>query len=322
MRPWHDITARPEHETKAWLNRTVIGASVTSAFGDLTYETTNAILPGFLAVLGIPAAILGTIEGVADAVSSFSKLGAGFVADKLGHRKTLVVIGYGLTALMQVFFALTHGWVLVLIGRIVGWLGRGIRGPLRDAIMVEAIPSETRGKAFGLHRAADTVGAVLGPLAGVTLLSWMQRSSVDDPASAFRAVFWFTLIPGVLSVMSFALFIKDSQTTRNPALQFWATLRDLPSGFRRYLAAVGAFGMGDFAHTLLILAATQLLTPEMGVARGAQIAGLFYVWRNLVQTIASFRPQTSRRSHGVDQPGSSLGRALPQPGSRIPQTAR
>ncbi len=80
-----------------WLNRTVVGTSVTSAFGDLTYETTNVILPGFLAVLGIPAAVLGTIEGLADAVASFSKLGAGYVADRLGHRKALVVIGYGLT---------------------------------------------------------------------------------------------------------------------------------------------------------------------------------------------------------------------------------
>src|SRR5262245_31558141 len=86
-----------------WLNRTVFGAGVTSALGDLTYETTNVILPGFLAVLGLPAAVLGTIEGVADGLASFTKLGAGYVADRLGFRKALVVTGYGLTALMQVF---------------------------------------------------------------------------------------------------------------------------------------------------------------------------------------------------------------------------
>jgi MFS family permease len=271
-----------------WLNRTVVGTSVTSAFGDLTYETTNVILPGFLAVLGIPAAVLGMIEGVADAIASFSKLGAGYAADRLGHRKTLVVVGYGLTTVMQVFFALATGWVWILIGRIVGWLGRGVRGPLRDAILAEAITPETRGKAFGLHRAADTVGAVLGPLGGVVLLSWMQGLGSEDPASAFRRVFWLTLIPGTLSVASFALFVRDDKTAPNPALRFWTTIRDLPRDFRRYLRAVGAFGIGDFAHTLLILAATQLLTPGMGVVRAAQIAGLLYVWRNIVQTAASF----------------------------------
>lgn len=271
-----------------WLNRTVIGASVTSAFGDLTYETTNVMLPGFLAVLGVPAAILGTIEGVADAVASFSKLGAGFVADRLGHRKALVVIGYALTALMQVFFAVAIGWPLVLVGRIVGWLGRGIRGPLRDAIMSEAITPETRGRAFGLHRAADTIGAVVGPLLGVALLAWVQRFSFADPSDAFRVVFWLTLIPGILSVVSFATLVTDARNAPNPTLRFWATLREFPVGFRRYLAAVGLFGIGDFAHTLLILAATQLLAPTTGLTRAAQIAGLLYVWRNAVQAAASF----------------------------------
>jgi MFS family permease len=272
----------------SWLNRTVIGVSVTSALGDLSYETTNVILPGFLAVLGVPAAILGAIEGVADAVSSFSKLGAGFVADRLGHRKTLVAVGYALTAVMQVFFALATGWIAILIGRIIGWLGRGIRGPLRDAIMAEAITPETRGRAFGLHRAADTLGAVLGPLIGIALLAWMQRRGLPGPADAFRRVFWFTLIPGVLSVASFAWLVTDNRRRPNPALRFWATLRGFPLAFRRYLAAVGVFGMGDFAHTLLILGATQLLAPHVGVGRAAEIAGLLYVWRNIVQTAASF----------------------------------
>jgi MFS family permease len=278
-------SVRAEHTT--WLNRTVVGTSVTSALGDLTYETTNVILPGFLAALGIPAAVLGTIEGLADATASFSKLGAGYVADKLGHRKTLVVVGYALTAIMQVFFALATGWFWLLIGRVVGWLGRGIRGPLRDAILAEAITPETRGRAFGLHRAADTLGAVLGPLTGIALLSWMERAGVES-IEAFRRVFWLTLIPGALSVASFAMLVSDDRSTSNPALRFWAAVRDLPRAFRRYLVAVGAFGAGDFAHTLLILAATQLLTPTVGVVRAAQIAGALYVWRNVVQTLASF----------------------------------
>ena len=155
-----------------WLNRTVGGAGLTSALGDFCYETTTVILPGFLAVLGIPAAVLGLIEGIADAVSSFTKLVAGYIADKLGHRKVLVLAGYALTPVGQALIALAAGWPLILVGRLVSWFGKGLRGPLRDAIVVQAIAPEARGRAFGFHRAMDTVGAVVGPLLGITLLGW------------------------------------------------------------------------------------------------------------------------------------------------------
>jgi MFS family permease len=92
-----------------WLNRTVLGAGVTSALGDFCYETTNAILPGFFALLAIPAAALGAVEGIADAISSFTKIGAGYFADRLGHRKALVVVGYGLTPLGQAAIAMALG---------------------------------------------------------------------------------------------------------------------------------------------------------------------------------------------------------------------
>lgn len=231
-----------------WLNRTVAGAGLTSALGDVTHESATVILPGFLAVLGILAAALGTIEGIADALSSFSKLGAGYIADRLGHRKALVVTGYGMTTLMLVFFALATGWIMILVGRIIGWLGRGIRGPLRDAIMSQAITDDVRGRAFGFHRAADSAGAVIGPLLGVALLSWASSLHLGDPTEPFRIVFWLMLIPGVLSVLSFAILVKDEKSKPNPALHFWITLRNLPQDFRRYLAAVGIFSMGDFAR--------------------------------------------------------------------------
>jgi MFS family permease len=155
----------PALARRSWLNRTVLGAGLTSALGDFGYETGNVILPGFLAVLGIPAAVLGAIEGIADATSSFTKLGAGYIADRLGHRKTLVVFGYVLTPVGQALIALANGWPLILAGRVLGWFGRGVRGPLRDAIMAEAITPQTRGRAFGFHRAADTVGRGLWPTA-------------------------------------------------------------------------------------------------------------------------------------------------------------
>jgi MFS family permease len=274
--------------TRHWWNRTVIGAGVTSALGDFCYETTTVILPGFLAVLGIPAAVLGIIEGIADTVASFTKMLSGFIADKLGHRKLLVLVGYGLTPLGQMLIALAAGWPLLLMGRVVSWFGKGLRGPLRDAIVIQSISPETRGRAFGFHRAMDTVGAVFGPLLGVALLGWAQGLSWRDPSGPFRLVLWVSVIPGFLAVLAFLTLVKDPSHSPNPVLRFFTSLRGLPVRFKRYLGAVGIFGIGDFSHSLLILAATQLLTPSFGVVRAAQIAGLLYVGRNVVQVAASY----------------------------------
>jgi MFS family permease len=273
---------------RRWFNRTVAGAGVTSALGDFCYETTTVILPGFLAVLGIPAAALGVIEGVADAVMSFIKMVAGFIADRFGHRKALVLAGYALTPLGQALIALAFGWPLILLGRTVSWLGKGLRGPLRDAILAQAISADTRGRAFGFHRAMDTIGAVVGPLLGTVLLGWAQHLNGVGSADPFRFVFWLTLIPGFLAVLAFLMMVPDPEASPNPSLQLLSTLRALPGRFKRYLRAVGIFGLGDFSHTLLILAATQLLAPSMGLVRAAQVAGLLYVWRNVVQVVASY----------------------------------
>ncbi|MGN6738995.1 MFS transporter [Dyella sp.] len=281
-------TATPPPVGKHWLNPTVAGAGITSALGDFCYETTTVILPGFLAVLGVPAAALGLIEGAADAVASFTKMVAGHMADKLGHRKSLVLIGYALTPAGQALIALAAGWPLLLAGRLLSWFGKGLRGPLRDAIVLQAVSEDTRGRAFGFHRAADTLGAVAGPLLGVALLGWAQSLPAHDAAWPFRLVLWLSLIPGALAVLAFLLLVRDPQHSINPALQLMHSLRTLPSRFKRYLGAVGLFGIGDFSHSLLILAATTLLTPAMGVVRAAQVAGLLYVGRNVVQVLASF----------------------------------
>lgn len=272
----------------AWLNRTVAGVGLTSALGDFCYETTTVILPGFLAVLGIPAATLGLIEGAADALASFTKMISGFIADKLGHRKALVLVGYALTPLGQALIALAAGWPLLLMGRLLSWFGKGLRGPLRDAIVIQAISPETRGRAFGFHRAMDTIGAVVGPLLGVALLGLAHDWHWQDATGPFRFVLWLSVIPGVLAVMSFLWMVQDPEFSPNPALKFFSTLRGLPARFKRYLGAVGVFGLGDFSHSLLILAATQLLTASLGVVHAAQVAGLLYVWRNVVQVLVSF----------------------------------
>ncbi len=278
----------PPTPPQGWLNRTVAGVGLTSALGDFCYETTTVILPGFLAVLGIPAAALGLIEGAADAVASFTKMVSGFIADKLGHRKLLVLLGYALTPAGQALIALAAGWPLLLAGRLLSWFGKGLRGPLRDAIVIQAIRPETRGRAFGFHRAMDTIGAVVGPLLGVALLGWAQDLHWSDSAGPFRLVLWLSVVPGALAVLSFLTLVQDPAHSPNPGLRFFSTLRGLPLRFKRYLGAVGIFGLGDFSHSLLILAATQLLTARLGVVHAAQVAGLLYVGRNVVQVLASY----------------------------------
>lgn len=278
----------PGRRSGRWLNRTVVGAGITSALGDFCYETATVILPGFLAALGVPAAALGMIEGIADAVASFTKMFSGYIADKLGHRKLLVLVGYGLTPAGQALIALASGWPLVLSGRLVSWFGKGLRGPLRDAIVTHSITPETRGRAFGFHRAADTVGAVAGPLLGVALLGLARNWHWSQAAGPFRLVLWVSVIPGLLAVLAFLGLVEDPKHSPNPALRFFRSLEGLPGRFKRYLGSVALFGIGDFSHSLLILAATTLLTPSLGVVKAAQVAGLLYVWRNVVQVAMSY----------------------------------
>ncbi len=276
------------NQTRRWLNRTVVGAGLTSSLGDFCYETTTVLLPGFLAVLGIPAAALGLIEGTADAMANFTKMASGYIATKLVHRKLLAIIGYALTPVGQLLIALAAGWPLLLCGRLVSWFGKGLRGPLRDAIVIQAVTPETRGRAFGFHRAADTVGAVMGPLLSIALLGWAQGMHWGDATAPFRFVLWLSIIPGVLAVLAFLTLVKDPEHSPNPALKFFSSLRALPMRFKRYLGAVGIFGLGDFSHSLLILSAISLLTASMGVVHATQIAGLLYVWRNVVQVAMSY----------------------------------
>lgn len=281
----HPANARDD---RRWWNRTVVGAGITSAFGDFCYETVTVILPGYLAVLGIPAAALGIIEGLADALASFTKMASGFIGDKLGHRKLLVMVGYGLTPIGQFMIAIAAGLPLLLAGRLVSWFGKGLRGPLRDAIVIQSIAPENRGRAFGFHRAMDTTGAVLGPLLGVALLGWAMEWNWETVAGPFRFVLFCSIVPGILAVAAFLFLVVDAGQSPNPALRMTSSLRGLPGRFRRYLRAVGAFGQGDFSHSLLILAATQLLTQTHGAVRAAGIAGLLYTVRNVVQLISSW----------------------------------
>jgi len=269
-----------------WLNRNVFAMGLTSLLGDMGYEMATALLPGFFAVLGLPAAALGTIEGVADATASFVKLGVGWWSDRLGHRKAIAVAGYFLSGTAKALFAFAHGWPVILVGRVIAWFGRGIRSPLRDAMLAESVPAETRGKAFGFHRAGDTAGAILGPLIGVALLSYLGPHS-SDPSHPFRVAFLLTLIPGLASALTFAIMVHENRR-EGSRTSLSASLKTLPRPFFRFQIGVGIFGAGDYSHTLMILAAAQMLAPQRGMTRAAAIGGLLYVLHNVVYAISAY----------------------------------
>jgi MFS family permease/HEAT repeat protein len=277
----------PPGATGSWLNRNVIGMGVTSLLSDAGHEMATAILPAFLATIGAAAAALGAIEGVADAVSSFAKLGAGWWSDRLGHRKTIAVSGYALTGASTGMFALATGWPLVFAARVIGWFGRGIRGALRDAMLAESVDPTQVGKAFGFHRAGDTLGAVIGPLLGVAVIG-LLHPRFTNPSAPFRIVFLLTLIPGLGAALAFALLVRERRRAPNHALAFWHSVRRLPRPYRRFLVGVFVFGLADFAPTLLILRATGVLAPVHGIAHAAQLAAILYGLRNVFYAAAAY----------------------------------
>lgn len=269
----------------SWLNRNVIGMAITSFCADVGYEMVSAVLPGFLASIGVAAGALGWIEGTADAISSFVKLGAGWYSDRIGHRKPIVTFGYFLSGTALSVFAAAWSWPLILAGRAVAWFGKGIRSPLRDAMLSDSIPPEARGRVFGMHRAADTAGAVAGPLLGVWLLSVLPHHEASAP---FRTIFLISLIPGLISCAAITFLVAEKRVAGSRSRKFWKAMRELPRPYLRFLIAVGVFGAGDFAPTLLTMAAIQLLAPSHGVVRAGEIAALFYVLRNVAHALTAF----------------------------------
>lgn len=274
--------------SEGWFNRNVVGMGLTSLLADLSYEAVTSVMPSFLATLGARPDVLGLIEGTADALASFVKLGSGWWGDKIGRRKPFVTAGYTLTGIMAISFALAAAWPLVFLGKLVAWFGKGIRGPLRNAMLADSVPDAHRGKAFGLHRTADTLGAILGPLLAWAILTWLQPWSGDDPATPYRMVFWWAVIPGLGSGLAFALLVREQFHTAQVGRKFATSVAALPGDFRRFLVGVGIFGVGDFSPTLLILAAYELLTPGYGTSDAASFAPLLYAWRNGVQAAVAF----------------------------------
>lgn len=259
-----------------WLNRTVLAIGFASLFADVGHEMATTAMPALLASFGASAAVLGVIEGVSDGVSSFAKLFSGLYSDRLHRRKPLASFGYFLTAAGMASFALaTNAWHVAL-GRVVGWLGRGARGPVRNVLLTEATTAETRGRAFGLERSMDSAGAVVGPLLALAI----------SASFGTRTLFALTLVPGVVAALLVTFVVVEKPHAARPRRRFWESFRGLPPRFRRFLLGVGIAGLGDFSNTLLILFATRAFTPRLGAHAAATWAMAFYVGYNVVYTFS------------------------------------
>jgi MFS family permease len=262
-----------------WLTPGVLGIGLASLLSDWGHEAATAILPAFLASMGAPAYALGVIEGVSDGLSSFAKLAGGWIADRPHLRKPVGVAGYFATAISTCAYAFAHSWPGVLLLRALGWTGRGSRGPSRDALLSDAVAPEQLGRAFGFERAMDTAGAVAGPLCAAALIGTLGT----------RGVLKWTFVPGVLAALAFLFLVPGGVRPTNRAPHgFAASLKKLPARFRHFLAGVFLHGVGDFAPTLLILRATQMLAPRVGAGRAAVASVALYTFHNAVNAAVSY----------------------------------
>ncbi len=257
-----------------WLNGTVLGIGLASLLSDWSHETATTLLPAFLASMGVAAAWLGVIEGTADGLSSIGKLGSGFYTDRLRRRKPVAVAGYAITALGTAAFGLATAAWHVLLARCTAWLGRGVRTPIRKTLLAAAVTKEAYGRAFGFERMMDTVGAIVGPATAFLLLPLLDHN--------YRRLFLLTLIPGLAAMLALAFLVKEGERKRVAHISFGQSLKALPAGFRKFLVAVGLFGAGDFAHSMLILLATEKLRPSMGMAGAAGAATGLYLLHNVL----------------------------------------
>jgi MFS family permease len=257
-----------------WLNRTVFGIGLASLCSDWSHEIATTLLPTFLATMGAAAVWLGVIEGVSDGLSSLAKLASGFYTDRLRRRKGIAVAGYVVTALGTSAFGLASNAWHVLLARTTAWLGRGVRTPVRKALLAAAVTQDSYGRAFGFERMMDTVGAVIGPATALALLALLDHD--------YPILFALTLVPGLAAAALMAFVVREQARTAVGHIRFGASLRELPAAFRRLLVAVGLFGLGDFAHTMLILFAVQSLTPGLGAVTAASLGAGLYLLHNLL----------------------------------------
>lgn len=261
-------------ETSGWFTRNVRVLSAVSFLQDAASELLYPLLPIYLtAVLGAPPSVVGAVEGAAEGAASLTKLAAGPLGDRFA-RRPLIAAGYGMAALGKVIVAVAGAWPGVLAGRVVDRLGKGIRGAPRDALLVEGIEADLRGRVFGFHRAMDTLGAVVGPLIGLVGYELLDHR--------IAPLLYVAIVPAVLSVALVWLVREPSRPVPRALRQsMWAGVRELPRPYWRVTALVVGFSVINFPDALLLLRLN-----EIGFSVAEVI--LAYVGYNVVYALASY----------------------------------
>lgn len=269
-------TNKKSHPSIKDLPRNIWAVGLTSFFMDISSEMVINIIPLFLAnVLGVQTSIIGLIEGVAETTASLIKLFSGWLSDKLGGRKWLAVAGYGLSALSKPFFFIAGSWEMIAGVRWADRIGKGIRTAPRDALVADSVTRETRGLAFGFHRAMDTAGAMLGLIiAGIVI--WMaQANNLDLSKSTFQTIVLFSLAPAFLGVLSLAVGAKDVPVDKVRTLPKFS-LKSLGRPFIIFLVIVSVFTLGNSSDAFLVLRAQNLGISVLGIMLMLAIFNLVY----------------------------------------------
>jgi MFS family permease len=238
--------------------RTVWALGLVSLFMDTSSEMIHALLPLFLtAGLGASVAVVGVIEGVAESTASIVKVFSGYLSDRIGRRKPLILFGYGLAAATKPLFALANAPLLVFTARFADRIGKGVRAAPRDALVADITPDGARGRAYGVRQALDTAGAFIGPLLAAALMALF--------ADNMRAVFWFSVIPAALAVLCVAFGVEDrgagaAAEQARPPIRL-ADLRKLDRAFWGVVVVGVAFTLARFSEAFLVLKASAVGLP-------------------------------------------------------------
>jgi MFS family permease len=264
---------------KKWVTRGVVGIVLATFFSDVAHEAATAVLPLYLVSVGLGPAALGAIEGLADFLYSLAKLAGGLIGHRIAHKKPIVALGYALTMLGTGSIGLVQSLAGVVSLRAAAWIGRGVRSPMRDFLLADEVETTHFGRAYGLERSADMLGALVGPLLAILL--------VYVGLTAREVILW-TFLPAAVPVVAILVLTRDrgvaggAATVRVPRAK-------IPADFKRFLGAVLVFGLGDFSRTFLILLAARAL-GDAGQSKPAtlSIAVMMYALHNGVSALAAY----------------------------------
>ncbi len=238
------------HDPPDGVHPNVVALGFTSLFTDISSEMLVPILPMFVTVtLGASVASLGIIEGIAESTASVLRLTSGWLSDRLGSRKPFAALGYAFSGVAKATMAVATSWTFVLAMRFSDRLGKALRTPPRDALIADCTAPAYLGRAFGLHRAMDTIGAAIGPLVAWWLLSRWQSLG----AEGYRRVFLASGIPAALGVLAIVLFVKASPAAPRVARTLRQQAGALGPAFRRFLVVDAVFQLGNSSNAFVLL---------------------------------------------------------------------